>query len=154
MTIGTRATTTSRPAGVGGFTMIELVAVMAIIAILTAIAIPNYVQYVARGHRSEARLTLTQAAQWMERWRTERNTYQTSPQNANPPALPQALQNSPTSGNAVYNITVVTPSPAQYTLSATPVNPGPMANDACGVLTLDQAGLRGPANNINICWAR
>ena len=65
--------------------MIELVAVMAIIAILTAIAIPNYVQYVARGHRSEARLTLTQAAQWMERWRTERNTYQNPP----PPYCPQ-----------------------------------------------------------------
>ena len=136
--------------------MIELVAVMAIIAILTAIAIPNYVQYVARGHRSEARLTLTQAAQWMERWRTERNTYQTSPQNANPPVLPAVLQNSPASGNPIYNITVATPTPASYLLSATPVAPGPMANDACGVLTLDQTGQRantGPAN-INICWAR
>ncbi len=79
--------------------MIELVAVMAIIAILTAIAIPNYFQYVARGHRSEARLTLTQAAQWMERWRTERNTYQ-NPPGPNPPVLPQCLQNSPTIGQS------------------------------------------------------
>ena len=78
--------------------MIELVTVMAIIAILTAIAIPNYFQYIARGHRSEARSTLTQAAQWMERWRTERNTYQIQ-LDRNPPVLPAAPAELTTTGN-------------------------------------------------------
>src|SRR4029450_906148 len=145
----TRATNTSRLIRAGGFTLIELVTVMAIVAILTAIAIPNYFQYIARGNRSEARATLTQAAQWMERWRTERNSYQ-NPLNGNPPVLPAVLQNSPPAGTFKYNITVVTPTPAQYTLSATPV--GPMANDACGVLTLNNTGQRTSAGDINLCW--
>ena len=127
---------------------------MMIIAILAAIAIPSYLQYLSRGHRSEARAALTQAAQWMERWRTERNSYQL---NGNPPPLPQYLQQSPPPQSApIYNITVVTPNPASYTLSATPVNPGPMGNDACGVFTLDNTGLRvrtGPAD-FNLCWGR
>ena len=139
-----------------GFTLIELVTVMAIIAILSAIAIPQYFQFIARGHRSEARATLTHAAQWMERWRTERGSYQ-NPQNLpNPPQLPVSLQNSPASGTAIYNITVATPTPATYTLTATPVAPGPMANDGCGNLTLDSTGLRGRSGavDINTCWGR
>jgi type IV pilus assembly protein PilE len=137
-----------------GFTLIELVTVMAIIAILSAIAIPQYFQFIARGHRSEARATLTHAAQWMERWRTERGSYQ-NPQNLpNPPQLPVSLQSSPASGAAIYNITVATPTPATYTLTATPV--GPMLNDACGNFTLDSTGLRGRSGalDINICWGR
>lgn len=137
-----------------GFTLVELVTVMAIVAILTAIALPQYWQFIARGHRSEARSTLTHAAQWMERWRTERGVYQTSAQNAAPPPLPQSLQQSPASGAASYNITVATPTPATYTLTATPV--GPMAADACGNLTLDSTGLRGNSGtlDINTCWGR
>lgn len=137
-----------------GFTLIELVTVMAIIAILSAIAIPQYFQFIARGHRSEARATLTHAAQWMERWRTERGSYQ-NPQNLpNPPQLPASLQNSPASGPAIYNITVATPTPATYTLTATPI--GPMLNDGCGNFTLDSTGLRGRSGalDINICWGR
>ena len=127
MASGMHARITCRPRRAAGFTLIELVVTMMIIAILAAIAIPNYFAYVARGHRSEARATLTQAAQWMERWRTERNSYQL---NGNPPPLPQILQSSPPLPAAPkYNITVVTPNPGAYTLSATPVAPGPMAND-------------------------
>ncbi len=126
---------------------------MAIIAILSAIAIPNYFAFIARGHRSEARATLTHAAQWMERWRTERGSYQ-DPANLLPPTLPVSLQNSPASGAAVYNIAVATPTPATYLLTATPV--GPMNGDACGNLTLDNTGRRdrSGALDLNTCWGR
>ena len=139
-----------------GFTLIEVVTVMAIVAILSAIAIPQYFQFVARGHRSEARATLIHAAQWMERWRTERGSYQDPLNLPNPPVLPASLAASPASVTAVYNITVVTPTPATYTLTATPVAPGPLANDGCGNLTLDSTGLRGRtgALDINLCWGR
>jgi prepilin-type N-terminal cleavage/methylation domain-containing protein len=90
-----------RPPAAGGFTLIELVTVMAIIAILTAIAIPNYFQFIARGHRSEARATLTHAAQWMERWRTENGSYL----RINACRVPA---DPPASGTAMYNITAAT----------------------------------------------
>jgi type IV pilus assembly protein PilE len=93
----------------------------------------------------------------MERWRTERNSYQ-NPLNLNPPQLPVSLQTSPasTSGTPIYNITVATPTPAFYVLTATPVAPGPMANDGCGNFTLDSTGLRGRSGavDINTCWGR
>ena len=60
---------------VTGFTLIEMVMVMAVIAILTAIAIPNYWAYVARSNRSEARSQLLIAANWVERWRTQQGSY-------------------------------------------------------------------------------
>lgn len=143
--------TRSAIARIGGFTLIEVAAVMTIIGILAAIAIPSFLAYLARGHRSEARATLMATAQWMERWRTERGTYQDG---GNPPALPVGLDRSPPTGTQRYNITVATPNAAAYTLTATPV--GPMATDACGNLTLDSTGLRGNtgALDINTCWGR
>lgn len=147
MTIVAGRLTTRRRKATGGFTLIEVVMVMAILAILTAIAIPSYFQFIARGHRSEARATLTHAAQWMERWRTENGGYQAA-------VLPLSLQTSPMSMAPIYAITVVS-TPAIYTLTATPL-PGPMANDLCGALTLTNTGLRGtvPPADINLCWGR
>ena len=118
---------------------------MAIIAILAAIAIPNYFQYIARGNRSEARATLTQAAQWMERWRTERNSYQNPPNAPNPPALPAACCRSlaPSRNFQVqHHCRHAHAGPVHAVCDAD--HPGPMANDACGVLTLNQ---HRPADN-------
>jgi type IV pilus assembly protein PilE len=132
-----------------GFTLIEVVVVMVIVAILAAIAIPAYTQYIVRGHRSEARGSLLAAAQWMERWRTERGSYLNG---ANLPPLPVTV--SPPTGTVQYNIGLINTTAAAYTLDATPV--GSMANDACGNLTLNNLGVRGRTGtaDINLCWGR
>lgn len=129
-----------------GFTLIEMLVVMTIIGILAAVAIPAYMQYIARGARAEARTTLTQAAQFMERWRTQNGTYATA-------ALPAALAASPFPGTPKYTIALGGLTAAAYTLTATPV--GSMVGDVCGNLSLTQTGLRGHSGGTaDLCWGR
>ena len=133
-----------------GFTLIELVVVMVIVGVLTAIAIPSYTAYIQRGNRSDARTQMLMVAQWMERFRTENSTYVGA-------AIPLLLQCSPgnttgagTCGN--YTLTLAGQTAAAYTVLATPVVGSPMAGDVCGVLSLTGAGIRVPATDL--CWGR
>jgi type IV pilus assembly protein PilE len=134
-----------------GFTLIEAMVAMTIIAILAAIAIPNYTQYVQRSNRSDARGQLLQAAQWMERWRTERGSYAGA-------VLPVALRCAPANTTGIcrnYDLTVAIPNAAAYALTATPVVAGPMNGDVCGAMTLDATGARGQGGGTaDICWGR
>jgi Tfp pilus assembly protein PilE len=78
-----------------------------------------------------------------------------SPQSAESPHLTGGPAKLSAFRHGDYNITVATPTPATYTLTATPVA-GPMANDLCGNLLLDSTGLRtiSTAADINLCWGR
>src|SRR4030095_3117687 len=74
-----------------GFTLIEVVIVMAIVAILTAIALPNYSEYIVRSNRSTAQSFLTDAASRQAQFFLDRRTYATTvaaPHLGHPPALP------------------------------------------------------------------
>lgn len=117
-----------------GLSLVELMIVLAIIGILSAVALPNYSEYLRRGHRTEARTGLFQAAQWLERAATANGVY--------PLELPAALtwQDLPdkryTIGFADGN------SPARYTLVATR-RPGAQGQDRCGNYTLMHDGQLG-----------
>ncbi len=134
----------------GGFTLIEVVVVMAIIAILAAIAIPNYTEYIRRGHRSDAKTALLQVAQWQERFRTESIT------NAYSPALPAGMATVGSGGAARYTIAVAQPGGNQtFTLTAT--RQGSQLGDPCGDFIVDQTGQQTTAGGIRPaleCWAR
>lgn len=58
-----------------GFTLIELMIVVAVIGILAAVAYPSYINSVIKGKRAEGRAALTELLQQQERYMTQRNTY-------------------------------------------------------------------------------
>jgi type IV pilus assembly protein PilE len=130
-----------------GFTIVEVVVVTLIIAILAAIALPSYAEYVRRGSRSEARGQILQASVWLERFRTETGSYAGA-------VLPAGLSQSPPTGGAKYNIALGGLTATTYVITATPV--GPMAGDACGNLTLNAQNQRNRtgAAPFELCWDR
>ena len=118
---------------VRGFTLIELMIVVAVVGILSSIAYPSYVEYVRRGHRADARAGLLQAQQWLERAATAQGVY--------PTTLPSALT---WSGDNTKRYTIGFANGnngTAYTLVATPR--GAQTGDKCGNYTLSNTGLRG-----------
>lgn len=135
-----------------GFTLLELMMVVAILGILAAIVYPSYTEYVRRAQRAEARSQLMAAAQLMERNFTMNNSYA----GVGPAQLAAAsLNQSPRPpAAAVYNINVATTA-TTYILQAVPG--GAMAGDRCGAFQIDQTGQQGAAGAttgalVAECW--
>jgi type IV pilus assembly protein PilE len=132
-----------------GFTLLELMIVVVIIAILAAVAIPTYGRYAFRAHRADGQELLLRIATAQERQYATANAYGSLTEvGFSDPAI---------SEKGFYSVTVVASSSSQaFVATATPV--GGQANDVCGPLTIDNAGVKRPdpasasSNSNGSCW--
>ncbi|MFM7121336.1 MAG: type IV pilin protein [Gammaproteobacteria bacterium] len=124
-----------------GYTLLELLIVVAILAIVAGIALPLYNQYALRTYRAEAQADLMACAQGLERLAAANFRYRNADGSA--PALGPPLCDPMSVRNGRYQIVLAYPGDddSRFQLTATPVDPGPMAAD--GPLTYDDAGNRG-----------
>lgn len=135
-----------------GFTLIELMIVVAIIAILAAVAYPSYQRHLQKTRRSDALDHLQFAAHMQERFLTLNNAYATTV---------VALGISATSKQGYYTLAIATPTTTTFTLTVTPVAGSTQLNDTnCQQFTFSSQGLR-TANDASdgsgtvttaICW--
>lgn len=135
-----------------GFTLIEMMIVVAVVGILAAIAYPSYQEHVRQARRADAQTALLELAQFMERHYTANGKYLTAANAA--PELP--FSGAPKDGaTKYYDLSFASaPTASSYTLSAEPK--GVMASDACGTLTLSNTGAKGQATGASLatCWRR
>ncbi len=135
-----------------GFTLIELMIVVAIIGILAAIALPSYQNHVMRTRRAEAKIALMDCSARMERFFAENNTYNTATIAAGN-AITDLLPNDQTT-EGWYTVSISAQNGTSYTLQAAP-NGTQAANDTeCANFTLNNLGARGVSGtgNAQDCW--
>lgn len=143
---------------VRGFTLIEVMITVAIVAILAAVALPSYREQVAKSRRAEARGQLLETAQFMQRFYSQNDRFdQTRAGVAS--AIPANLARVPreVSSGQSYAISFSgTPTISTFTVQAVPL--GAMATDKCGSLLYDNTGRRSitavvtSAVTVDVCW--
>ena len=126
-----------------GFTLVELLVVMIIVGILATIAFPSYREYVARARRSDGQAALLDLASRLERFYSERNTYQSATIGTG--GSTDVLSRTTSSENW-YTLSITSATANAYNLQATPVGAQATADTRCQSLTLNSLGAKGVAS--------
>ncbi len=128
-----------------GFTLIELMIVVAVVAILATIALPAYNDSVRKGKRSDAKAGLMDAASRLEQFYLDNKSY-----TIDMTKLGYSAANNVDTSDKYYKMTVAAGSCGNistcYIISTVPQ--GGQASDSCGTLTVNSLGIKTPSE----CW--
>ncbi len=128
-----------------GFTLIELMIVVAVVAILAAIAVPSYAEHVRKSRRAQAKADLVEYAAAAERFHTVNNTYV----GYNFPNGTNTIQSPREGGTAAYTLTMNTAA-RTFTLTATAGTA--QSKDKCKNLSVNQANVKTAGATLSECW--
>lgn len=123
-----------------GFTLVELMVVVAIVALLASIVLPGYQRFVREARRADAQSELERMRLAQERFRANSATY-------------GSITDIPAQPSGYYTFTMPTATASSYTVRAAAISGTSQAKDKesgtdCSPLTIDQSGVKGPA----ACW--
>ena len=135
-----------------GFTLIEIMITVAILAIVAAVAIPSYAGYVERGKRAEARTALLDIAARQERYYSNNRQYADQ--------LSKLRMSGTKSENGYYDLSVALGASGTTTGSNTQTfrataTPAGWTDDKCGILGIDETGAKTQSlGDRALCWGK
>jgi type IV pilus assembly protein PilE len=136
-----------------GMTLIELMIVVAIVGVLSAIAYPSYTEYVLRGHRAEARTALMDLMQQQERFFTQNGAY------AAPLTTDFKAFSGDSAANGYYTLSAAAcaaPNDLKLCVALTATRNTSGSDPTVGDLTYDSTGLKSCINGTDTtkskCW--
>ena len=140
-----------------GVTLIELMVVVAIIAILSAFAYPSYNRYVIKTKRSVAQNALLQIADRQQQFFMDNKRFAADLTNLGFAANPFVVNDdgNPTvagDSQAVYSLTLSNVTATTWTLTAAPLHAQLSRDTYCGSLSITQAGTKGKTGAYDKCW--
>ncbi len=128
-----------------GFTLIELMVVVAIIGIISAIAFPSYESYMKKSRRADAKVALTTIADRQERSYLQNNTYSTTL---------AAINMNATSDEGYYKLAIVSATATAFQATAT-AQGAQLSDTKCKSFSIDSIGAKisnGGPGDANNCW--
>jgi type IV pilus assembly protein PilE len=145
------------PAAMRGVTLIELMVVVAIVAIMFAVAFPAYDRYIVRAKRAVGQNVLVQVADRQQQFFMDNKRYAADLTNLGFTGDPYIVDDDGASTvagdpDAVYSVSLSNVTATSYTATAAPLS-GQLSRDtSCGSLTLTQAGAKGHSGGGDNCW--
>ena len=130
-----------------GFTLIEILIIVSIIGILSALVIPSYNHQTTKTRRTDAKIALGKAATDLEKCYVLHNQYDHDTCNAYPASGPDLV----TSDEGYYKVVATVLQETTFTLTASPADGSPQDSDShCASFTIDSKGVKTATNDD--CW--